>query len=41
MLNPSDDYYSLKSDLEEQAKRYNCSPDDLRLDLYFPETIKW
>jgi len=41
MLNPSDDYYRLKLDLEEQAKRYNCSPDDLRLDLYFPETIKW
>lgn len=35
------EYRNLEFQLEEDAKKYNCSVDDLRLDLDFPEDIEW
>lgn len=35
------EYRDLESELMEEAKRNNCSVDDLRLELDFPEDIEW
>lgn len=35
------EYYDLEHQLMEDARKYNCSVDDLRLKLDFPEDIKW
>lgn len=35
------EYYDLERQLMEDAQKYNCSVDDLRLDLDFPEDIEW
>lgn len=35
------EYRNLEDELMEEAKKYNCSVDDLRLDLDFPESIEW
>lgn len=35
------EYRDLECELEEEAKRYNCNMDDLRLELDFPEDIEW
>ncbi len=35
------EYRELEMELMEEAKKYNCSVDDLRLDLDFPEEIEW
>ncbi|MCR4442438.1 MAG: hypothetical protein QHH10_09445 [Peptococcaceae bacterium] len=35
------EYRDLELQLREDAKKYNCSVDDLRLDLDFPEDIEW
>ncbi|MBO8138701.1 MAG: hypothetical protein H0Z40_11335 [Desulfotomaculum sp.] len=35
------EYRELETELMEEAKKYNCSVNDLRLDLDFPEEIEW
>jgi len=35
------EYRDLESELMEEARQYNCSVDDLRLELEFPEDIEW
>jgi hypothetical protein len=35
------EYRELEDELMEKAKQYNCSVDDLRLELDFPENIDW
>ncbi|NPV27266.1 MAG: hypothetical protein HPY81_07460 [Firmicutes bacterium] len=35
------EYRDLEHQLREEAQKYNCSVDDLRLELDFPEDIEW
>lgn len=35
------EYRDLEFQLREEAKKYNCNVDDLRLDLDFPEDLVW
>lgn len=35
------EYRDLEDQLMEDAKKYNCSVDDLRLELDFPEDVEW
>jgi len=35
------EYRELEDELIKEAKKYNCSVDDLKLELDFPENIEW
>lgn len=35
------EYRALEADLKEEAKRRNCSVNDLRLAIDYPEEIEW
>lgn len=37
----SDEYQQLASEIRESAKKYNCSVDEIRLKLEYPEDMEW
>ncbi len=41
IVEPDQEYRDLKRQLQDEAKRHNCSVEDLRLNLEFPEDFDW
>ncbi|MRJ48234.1 hypothetical protein GF867_11730 [Aerococcaceae bacterium DSM 109652] len=37
----SDEYQQFASEIRESAKKYNCSVDEIRLKLEYPEDMEW
>lgn len=38
---PNDDYRQLEKEVSQAALKYNCSTDEIRLDIEYPEHLEW